>query len=162
MISKYILDSKIFSGLQLFARFAFFINDSFPGVTFNFLFFFLFLFFSFIVLKSPISDSLSECSVQELLKLDRQEPNSDSCSVMPFNSSSTDFVLWRLGFPATRSFSATFHGKGFWDGVAGYVKREAALESVRQLKEYHIQNAINFYNFVKKKFIKYTCWIHPF
>ena len=36
--------------------------------------------------------------------------------------------------------------------MAGCVKREAALESLRRPQENHIQNAINFYDFTKEKF----------
>ena len=37
-----------------------------------------------------------------------------------------------FGIPADWGFSATSHGKGPWDGLAGSVKREAARESLRR------------------------------
>ena len=36
--------------------------------------------------------------------------------------------------------------------MAGCVKREATLESLRRPEDNHIQNAIDFYNFTKEKF----------
>ena len=36
-----------------------------------------------------------------------------------------------FGVPANWSFSATSHGKGPWDGIAGCAKRETALESLQ-------------------------------
>ena len=59
-----------------------------------------------------------------------------------------------FGVPAKWSFFATSYGKGLWDGLAGSVKREAALESLRRLTENHIQTARDLYNFAKEKFKK--------
>ena len=59
----------------------------------------------------------------------------------------TDF-----GFPADWSFSATSHGKGPWDGLAGSAKREAALESLRRPQDKQILTPIEFYEFTKEKF----------
>ena len=52
------------------------------------------------------------------------------------------------------SFSATGHGKGPWDGLAGSAKREAALESLRRSSMNPIQTPYEFFEFVKKKFQK--------
>ena len=52
------------------------------------------------------------------------------------------------------SFSATGHGKGPWDGLAGSAKREAALESLRRSSMNPIQTPYDFFEFVKKKFQK--------
>ena len=52
------------------------------------------------------------------------------------------------------SFSATGHGKGPWDGLAGSAKREAALESLRRPSIDQIQTPSDFYKFVKEKFKK--------
>ena len=61
-----------------------------------------------------------------------------------------------FGIPAKWSFSATSHGKGPWDGLAGCVKREAALESLRRPSENQILTAHDLYEFAKSKF----CEIH--
>ena len=50
------------------------------------------------------------------------------------------------------SFSATGHGKGPWDGLAGSAKREAALESLRRSSMNPIQTPYDFFEFVKNKF----------
>ena len=52
------------------------------------------------------------------------------------------------------SFSATGHGKGPWDGLAGSAKREAALESLRRSSMNPIQTPYEFFEFVKEKFQK--------
>ena len=57
-----------------------------------------------------------------------------------------------FGVPANWAFSATSHGKGPWDGIAGCAKREAALESLRRPLENQIQTARDLYDFVKVKF----------
>ena len=49
--------------------------------------------------------------------------------------------------------SATSHGKGPWDGLAGSVKREAGLESLRRPLENQILTADALYQFAKDKFI---------
>ena len=59
-----------------------------------------------------------------------------------------------FGVEADWSFSATGHGKGPWDGLAGSAKREAALESLRRSSMNPIQTPLDFYQFVKKKFQK--------
>ena len=75
----------------------FFTKESLSGVTCNFLFFFLFLFLSFNVLYPPFSATPSDgSSLELLLKFDKQEPNSESWSVIPFSSLSADFALIRL------------------------------------------------------------------
>ena len=53
---------------------------------------------------------------------------------------------------ANWSFSATSHGKGPWDGLAGSVKREAGLESLRRPLENQILTADALYQFAKDKF----------
>ena len=81
---------------------------------------------------------LKEKLIQESIQLKEIEYFSDGCSCQYKNKKNflnltyhiDDFVI-----PATWSFSATSHGKGPWDGVAGCVKREAALESLRQPEE---------------------------
>ena len=50
------------------------------------------------------------------------------------------------------SFSATGHGKGPRDGLAGSAKREAALESLRRSSMNPIQTPYDFFEFVKNKF----------
>ena len=50
------------------------------------------------------------------------------------------------------SFSATSHGKGPWDGLAGSVKREAGLESLRRPLDNQILTANDLYTFAKEKF----------
>ena len=57
-----------------------------------------------------------------------------------------------FGISADWSFSATSHGKGPWDGLAGSVKREAALESLRRPLDNQILTPLEFYNFAKEKF----------
>ena len=57
-----------------------------------------------------------------------------------------------FGISADWSFSATSHGKGPWDGLAGSVKREAALESLRRPLDNQIVTPLEFYNFAKEKF----------
>ena len=57
-----------------------------------------------------------------------------------------------FGVPADWSFSATSHGKGPWDGLAGSAKREAALESLRRPVDQQILNTEDFYKFIKEKF----------
>ena len=52
------------------------------------------------------------------------------------------------------SFSATGHGKGPWDSLAGSAKREAALESLRRSSMNPIQTPYEFFEFVKEKFQK--------
>ena len=59
-----------------------------------------------------------------------------------------------FGVEADWSFSATGHGKGPWDGLAGSAKREAALESLRRPSTDQIQTPSDFYKFVKEKFKK--------
>ena len=59
-----------------------------------------------------------------------------------------------FGVKADWSFSATGHGKGPWDGLAGSAKREAALESLRRPSIDQIQTPSDFYKFVKEKFKK--------
>ena len=50
------------------------------------------------------------------------------------------------------SFSATGHGKGPWDRLAGSAKREAALESLRRPSTDPIQTPSELFDFVKGKF----------
>ena len=57
-----------------------------------------------------------------------------------------------FGVSAKWSFSATSHGKGPWDGLAGSAKREAALESLRRPLENQILTPQEFYDFIKNKF----------
>ena len=57
-----------------------------------------------------------------------------------------------FGIPADWSFSATSHGKGPWDGLAGSAKREAALESLRRPLDKQILTPMEFYEFTKEKF----------
>ena len=57
-----------------------------------------------------------------------------------------------FGVPAKWAFFATSHGKGPWDGIAGCVKREAALESLWQPLKNQSQTALDFLNFAKEKF----------
>ena len=57
-----------------------------------------------------------------------------------------------FGVEADWSFSATGHGKGPWDGLAGSAKREAALESLRRPSTGPIQTTNDFFEFVKGKF----------
>ena len=59
-----------------------------------------------------------------------------------------------FGVPADWSFSATSHGKGPWDGLAGSAKREAALESLRRPVDRQILTPKEFYSFTKDKFKK--------
>ena len=59
-----------------------------------------------------------------------------------------------FGIEAYWSFSATGHGKGPWDGLAGSAKREAALESLRRPSNNQIQTATDFYKFVQEKIKK--------
>ena len=60
-----------------------------------------------------------------------------------------------FGIDADWLFSATGHGKGPWDGLAGSAKREAALESLRRPVNDQIQTARDFFNFVKSKLKKF-------
>ena len=57
-----------------------------------------------------------------------------------------------FGIPADWGFSATSHGKGPWDGLAGAVKRQAALESLKRSSDDPIQTPKQFYEFAKKRF----------
>ena len=52
-----------------------------------------------------------------------------------------------FGVLADWSFSATSHGKGPWDGLAGSAKREAALESLRRPQDDQILTPLEFYKF---------------
>ena len=61
-----------------------------------------------------------------------------------------------FGIPAKWSFSATSYGKGPWDSLAGCVKREAVLESLRRPSDNQILTTNDFYEFAKSKF----CEIH--
>ena len=98
---------------------------------------------------------LKEKLIQESIQLKEIKYFSDGCSRQYKNKKNFLNLTYHIddfGIPATWSFSATSHGKGPWDGVAGCVKREAALESLRRPEENHIQNAIDFYDFTKEKF----------
>ena len=70
------------------------------------------------------------------------------------HSARTNLIFHEVNFglPANWAFSATSHGKGPWDGVAGCAKREAALESLRRPEENQIQTAMDLYDFFKEKF----------
>ena len=59
-----------------------------------------------------------------------------------------------FGVAADWAFSATSHGKGPWDGLAGSVKRQAALESLKRPEENQIQTPLQFYEFAKTNFKK--------
>ena len=57
-----------------------------------------------------------------------------------------------FGVQADWAFSATSHGKGPWDGLAGSAKHEATIESLRRPLEKQIQTADDFFMFVRQKF----------
>ena len=56
-----------------------------------------------------------------------------------------------LGVPAQWSFQAISHVKGPWDGLAGCVKREATLESLKRPVDIQILTPEDFFNFFKQK-----------
>ena len=64
-----------------------------------------------------------------------------------------------FGVQADWAFSATSHGKGPWDGLAGSAKREATIESLQRPLEKQIQTADDFFRFVAK-IKEYSCQIH--
>ena len=57
-----------------------------------------------------------------------------------------------FGIQASWAFSATSHGKGPWDGLAGAVKRQAGLESLRRSAARAIQTPKQFYEFAVQHF----------
>ena len=80
---------------------------------------------------------------------------SDGCSMQYKNKKNFLNLAYHaedFGVPAKWSFSATSHGKGPWDGLAGSAKREAALESLRRPVENQILTPQEFYRFTKDKF----------
>ena len=94
---------------------------------------------------------------QDSITLVEIEYFSDGCSKQYKNKKNflnLNYHKDDFGVPAKWSFSAISHGKGPWDGLAGSVKREATLESLRRLTENHIQTARDLYNFAKEKFKK--------
>ena len=92
---------------------------------------------------------------QEEIILEKIEYNFDGCSRQYKNKKNflnLTFHEIDFGIPANCSFSATSHGKGPWDGVAGSAKREAAMESLRRPTEDQILTPMDFFNFIKEKF----------
>ena len=82
---------------------------------------------------------------------------SDGCSKQYKNKKNFLNITYHkqdFGVPAEWGFSATSHGKGPWDGLAGSVKREAALESLRRPVDNQILTPQEFYKFAKEKFKK--------
>lgn len=80
---------------------------------------------------------------------------SDGCSKQYKNKKNFLNLAYHVkdfGVPADWSFSATSHGKGPWDGLAGSVKREAALESLKRPLDNQILTPLEFYKFAKQKF----------
>ena len=57
-----------------------------------------------------------------------------------------------FGIPADWNFFATAHGKGCWDGLAGSVKRQATMESLRRPVDNQILTASELYKFAKNQF----------
>ena len=57
-----------------------------------------------------------------------------------------------FGIEADWNFFATAHGKGSWDGLAGSVKRQATMESLRKPVDGQILTAENLYEFAKSHF----------
>ena len=105
--------------------------------------------------QSKLVTLLKQKLLQESIQLKEIEYFSDGCAHQYKNKKNFLNLTYHnddFGIPANWSFSATSHGKGPWDGVAGCVKREATLESLRRPEDNHIQNAIDFYNFTKEKF----------
>ena len=57
-----------------------------------------------------------------------------------------------FGVQADWNFFATAHGKGCWDGLAGSVKPQAIMESLRRPVENQILTADDLYKFAKEHF----------
>ena len=57
-----------------------------------------------------------------------------------------------FGQSADWNFFATAHGKGCWDGLAGSVKRQAVLESLRRPVSDQILSPDDLFKFAKEKF----------
>ena len=115
-----------------------------------------------------ISDCLEHNTVavyafqKVLIKLLKERVNlvavqyfSDGCSKQYKNKKNFLNLAYHVddfGVQADWSFSATSHGKGPWDGLAGSVKREAALESLRRPADQQILTPEQLYEFAKEKF----------
>lgn len=94
---------------------------------------------------------------EEQITLKKIEYNFDGCAGQYKNKKSFLNMAFHeidFGIPANLNFSATSHGKGPWDGLAGSAKREAALESLRRPTQNQILTAEDFYKFTKEKFTK--------
>ena len=57
-----------------------------------------------------------------------------------------------FGVPADWNFFATAHGKGCWDGLAGSVKRQAVMESLRRPVDNQILTLQDLFKFAKENF----------
>ena len=57
-----------------------------------------------------------------------------------------------FGIRADWNFFATAHGKGSWDGLAGSVKRQATLESLRRPLNNQILTATDLFEFARDHF----------
>ena len=108
-------------------------------------------------------DTVSVYAFQEcLIRLLKKRINltsihyfSDGCSAQYKNKKNFLNLVHHaedFGVPAKWSFSATSHGKGPWDGLAGSAKREAALESLRRPVDNQILTPNQFFMFIKDKF----------
>ena len=105
--------------------------------------------------QRKLVDILKEKLSQKGLGLDMIQYFSDGCSKQYKNKKNFLNLTYHIedfGVDASWAFSATSHGKGPWDGIAGSAKREAALESLRRPLENQIQTATDFFIFVKEKF----------
>ena len=92
---------------------------------------------------------------EEGLILNKIEYGTDGCAKQYKNKKNLSNLAHHVeyfGVKAKWTFQATSHGKGPWNGLAGCVKREAALETLRRPLEGQIQTPIELYNFAKLKF----------
>ena len=104
--------------------------------------------------QKKLVEILNETLGKEVITLEAMEYNFDGCSKQYKNKKfflNLTFHQLDFGVPANVSFSATSHGKGPWDGVAGLAKNEAALESLRRPTDNKILTAKDFLTFMKKK-----------
>ena len=93
--------------------------------------------------------------LKERMNLAAVQYFSDGCSKQYKNKKNFLNLAYHVadfGVQADWSFSATSHGKGPWDGLAGSVKREAALESLRRPHDNQILTPMQLFEFAKEKF----------
>ena len=94
--------------------------------------------------QKNLVEILKDRMIREGFSLDMIQYFTDGCAKQYKNKKNFLNMTYHyedFGVVANWAFSATSHGKGPWDGVAGSAKREAALESLRSPEEDQIQTA---------------------